>query len=230
MTIFRSIIAAGLMAAISSGAGAQDRPIALVEHVDVPGAAVQPFDYVYAGDKIDLRPGGELRLAYFDKCIVETFSGGVIKLKDDAVKITKGGSSIKQPRACQTAALLVTADAREAGVSVKRVTPFSGEDWKEISVAVMTPRFIWPRDKKTDGAASVSIYLLEAEPAQLVWQGDADGNYLMYPEDAPGLIPGLPYRVIVSFDPKRQTSAVFSIDPQLELPDGLLTTAVPLGL
>ncbi len=229
MIRFRLIIAAAIMAAVSSGAGAQDRPLALVEHVDAPDAGVQPFDYVYADDKIDLRPGGELRLAYFDKCIVETFNGGVIKLKDDEVKISKGGASTQEVRPCQTAAVSLSADAREAGVSVKRVTPFAGEDWQEISVAVMTPRFIWPRDNKAE-AAAVSVYLLEANPAQLVWQGDVDGNYLVYPEDAPALIPGLPYRVIVSFGAKNQTSAVFSIDPQLELPEGLLTTAVPLGL
>ena len=218
------------MAAISGGASAQDRPLALVEHVNAPEAAIQPFDYVYPDDKIDLRPGGELRLAYFDKCVVETFSGGVLKLKDDEIKITKGGTSQKLPRPCQTAALSVSADAREAGVSVKRVSPFSEEEWREISVAVTTPRFIWPRDEKAKTGAAVSIYLLEAEPAQLVWQGDVDGNYLTYPEDAPDLLPGLPYRVVVSYGAKRQTSAVFSIDPGLELPDSLLTTAVPLGL
>ncbi len=230
MTRFRLMIAAAAMAVISSGAGAQDRPLALVEHVDAPEAAVEPFDYVYANDKIDLRPDGELRLAYFDRCIVETFTGGVIKLKNDDVKISKGGASVQQARPCQTAALSVSANAREAGVSVKRVTPFSGAGWQEVSVAVMTPRFIWPRDKKTSAGASVSVYLLEADPEELVWQGAVDGNYLVYPEDAPALIPGLPYRVVVSFGPKRQTSAVFSIDPQLDLPDGLLTTAVPLGL
>ncbi len=230
MTRFRMMIAVATMAAISGGAGAEDRPLALVEHVDAPGVAVQPFDYVYANDKIDLRPSGELRLAFFDRCLVETFTGGVIRLKNDNVKISKGGASVQQARACQTAALSVSSDAKEAGVSVKRVSPFSSEDWQEISVAVMTPRFIWPRDKKDEAGASVSVYLLEADPAQLVWQGDVDGNYLMYPEDAPGLIPGLPYRVTVSFGPKHQISAVFSIDPQLELPDGLLTTAVPLGL
>jgi hypothetical protein len=230
MTRFRVMIAAAAMAVISSGAGAEDRPLALVEHVDAPEAEVQPFDYVYANDKIDLRPGGELRLAYFDRCIVETFTGGVIKLKNDDVKISKGGASVQEARPCQTAALSLSADAREAGVSVKRVSPFSGKDWQEVSIAVMTPRFIWPRYKEAETGASVSVYLLEADPVQLVWQGAADGNYLVYPDDAPGLIPGLPYRVIVSFGPKHQTSAVFSIDPQLELPDGLLTTAVPLGL
>jgi len=148
MTRFRLTIAAAAMAVISSGAGAQDRPLALVEHVDAPEAGVEAFDYVYANDKIDLRPDGELRLAYFDRCIVETFTGGVIKLKDDEAKISKGGASVQQARPCQTAALSVSADAREAGVSVKRVTPFSGAGWNEISVAVMTPRFIWPRDKK----------------------------------------------------------------------------------
>ena len=73
---------------------ADDRPLALVEHVDAaPDGGVQAFDYVYENDKIDLRPNGTLTIAYFDRCVVETITGGVVRMKDDGVKVTKKGVS-----------------------------------------------------------------------------------------------------------------------------------------
>ena len=93
-----------------------------------------------------------------------------------------------------------------------------------------TPRFIWPHQEDAESAATVNVYLLEADPAELVWQGDSAENSLVYPEDAPALETGLPYRVAVTVAGKEISSAVFSIDPGLEMPDSVLTTAVPLGL
>lgn len=218
-------------AMLTTAKAADDRPLALVEHVEAaPEAGVEAFDYVYEDDKIDLRPGGSLSLAYFDSCEVETFTGGVLKLKDDGVKISKDGVSTKSARPCQTASLMLSDEAREAGVAVKRVTPFPEDEWREISVATTRPTFIWPSEGNEDGATTLSVFLLEADPVQLVWEANAAGHFLTYPEDAPLLMPGLPYQVAISRDGKVQTSVVFSIDPGLELPDGALTTAVPLGL
>ncbi|GJL95068.1 MAG: hypothetical protein DHS20C05_14730 [Hyphococcus sp.] len=209
---------------------AEDRPLGLVEHINAaPGATLQPFDYVYENDKIDLRPSGQLLIAYFDRCEVESFNGGLVKIKSQGAKVSKGGTSAKGPRACQTASLALSQEAREAGAAVKRVTPFPEEEWREVSIAVGTPRFIWP---STSGgaAASVSVYLLEADPTELVWQGTTTDNHLSYPEDAPALKPGMPYKATVSYNGKVQSAMVFSYDPGLNLPDSLLTTAVPLGL
>ena len=175
-------------------------------------------------------PGGELRLAYFDKCETESFTGGLIKLKSNNAKITKGGVSTKAMRPCQTAALALSVGAREAGASVKRVTPFPESEWREISIVTATPRFIWPRNKNAESDATISIFYLDADPAELVWQGTSSAHHLTYPSDAPYLKVGMPYEVVISYDGKRPTSVVFSIDPNLELPDSPLTTAVPLGL
>ncbi len=230
MTQIRLCALAFGVSAFVNVAAADDRPLALVEHVDAPAAGIAAFDYVYVDDKIDLRPDGELHLAYFDRCEVEVFTGGVIKLKEDDIKISKGGVSSKQARACQTASLALSDDAKEAGAAVKRVSPFAAEGWREISIAVATPRFIWPKPEKTDVSSFVRIFLLEADPAVQVWQGAADENHLTYPAEAPALEVGLPYRVDVSHNGKTIHSAVFSIDPNLELPESILTTAVPLGL
>lgn len=218
-------------AMLTTAWAADDRPLALVEHVDAaPDGGVQAFDYVYENDKIDLRPNGTLTIAYFDRCVVETITGGVVRMKDDGIKVTKKGVSTQTERPCQTASLMLSEEAREAGVAVKRVTPFPEEEWREITVATERPTFIWPVDDDEDESLTLSVLLLEADPVEVVWEAPAEGTFLTYPDDAPSLTPGLPYQVTVSQDGDIQTSAVFSIDPALELPDGPLTTAVPLGL
>jgi len=210
---------------------AENRPIALVEHVNASlETGLAAFDYVYENDKIDLRPEGELSLAYFDRCEVETFTGGILRLKTDRTKISKGGVSTKKVRPCQTSALRLSKEAREAGVAVKRLTPFPKEEWREVSIAINNPTFIWPRSENESGSASISVILLEANPVELIWRGNAKNHYLIYPDTAPRLMPGLPYEVTISYDGGDDMSAVFSIDPGLELPEGILTSAVPLGL
>ncbi len=212
-------------------AAAEERPVALVEHIaGAPDAAVQAFDYVYKNDKIDLRPGGELRLAYFDNCETESFNGGLIKLKSDSAKITKGGVSTKTMRPCQTSALAISSAAREAGVSVKRVTPFPESEWREVSIVTATPRFIWPKNENAETQADVRIYYLDSDPAELVWQASSGGHQLVYPDDAPVLKIGMPYEVVISYGGEPVNSVVFSIDPNLELPDTPLANSVPLGL
>ena len=125
---------------------------------------------------------------------------------------------------------MLSEEAREAGVAVKRVTPFPEEEWREVTVATERPTFIWPVDDDESESLTLSVLLLEAEPVEVVWEAPAQGTFLTYPDDAPALMPGLPYQVTISQDGDVQTSAVFSIDPALELPEGPLTTAVPLGL
>ncbi len=231
MTYFRPAGFAFFGTLFIAAAAAEERPVALVEHIHgAPDAAVQAFDYVYKNDKIDLRPGGELRLAYFDNCETESFSGGLIKLKRDSAKISKGGVSTKAMRPCQTAALALSSDAREAGVSVKRVTPFPENEWREVSIATATPRFIWPANEDAESNAVVSVYYLDSNPAELVWQSQADARQLVYPEDAPLLKIGMPYEVVISYDGEPVNSVVFSVDPNLDLPQSPLNNAVPLGL
>jgi hypothetical protein len=216
---------------LTDAAAGEDRPLALVEQVTAAAqTGLAAFDYVYENDKIDLRPDGKLSLAYFDRCEIETFTGGVLKLKADRTKISKGGVSTKQVRPCQTSALRLSQGAREAGVAVKRVSPFPKDEWREVSIAIANPTFIWPARKNQTGTATVNVLLLEADPVKNIWQGSTDNNYVKYPDTAPPLMPGLPYKVIITYQEGEETSTVFSFDPGLELPDGILTTAVPLGL
>lgn len=207
---------------------ANDRPVALVEEIDnAPNADVERFQYVYDGDKIDLREAGVVTLAYFETCEVVTVTGGVAKVKADGVDVSKGGDAQVSVRPCQTSSLALNDEAREAGAAVKRVSPFMGDDWREISVATAHPIFLWPNGGDADYA--IAVFYLDEDPVREVWQaGFANG--LVYPEDAPSLEAGMPYEVVITRNGKKQASAVFSIDPALELPDAPLNSAIPLGL
>lgn len=231
---WKAIALCGVMAAAIGGAkAADDRPVAMVEFIaDAPEANVFDFDYLYDGDRIDLRPEGQMTVAYFDNCIVETFEGGVVRMRDDGARTSRGGTSTTTTRACQTAALAIDAEATEAGVAVKRVDDslLPQEAINELTIAAERPSFIWPRERTRGEAVTVSVYYLDAEPKSLLWQTQLTGVRADYPEDSPALERGMPYEVVVSFSRGDDMTAVFSIDPDLELPVSPLTSVIPLGL
>jgi hypothetical protein len=215
--------------ACAAPALARDPPLALVESVaDAPAAGVEAFDYLYPGDQVDLRPGGALRIAYFRACVVDSFQGGVVRASKDGARV-RGGKSNRAARPCQTAALVAAGDGREAGVAVKRVTPFQGQGWRELAVATAQPTFIWPKPAAA-GETKVAVYFLDAAPKTLVWSGATEARRIAYPADAPPLAPGMPYEVSVETPGGGRFSMVFSVDAGIDPVDGVLNTAVPLGL
>ncbi len=227
--------AAAATLAMGKASAAEARPLAMIELImDAPAASVFDFDYLYAGDTVDLRPNGQMTVAYFDNCIVERFRGGVIRIRKDGAEVSNGAQSAPEMRACQTAALAIDTEATEAGVSVKRVDKLKSllppEALKEVTVAAARPRFTWPRSRTHGKPVHVTVNLLEASPKTLVWQSDVEGAQVAYPADAPALIRGLPYEIVVSFDRGADLVAVFSIDPDLALPVSPLTSVIPLGL
>ncbi|WDI30165.1 hypothetical protein PUV54_09355 [Hyphococcus flavus] len=228
-----SLIVSGLWFASGTASAANDRPVAMVELIsDAPEATVFDFDYLYKGDKVDLRPEGQMTIAYFDNCIVETFQGGVVRMRDDDAKTSRGGTSTTTMRACQTAALAIDSEATEAGVAVKRVDDslLPEEAINELTIAAERPSFVWPRERTRGEPVTVSVYYLDAEPKTLLWQTEVNGVQVAYPEGGPALERGMPYEVVVSFSRGDDMKTVFSIDPDLELPASPLTSVIPLGL
>jgi len=233
--IVASIMSGAMLLTTPNATAGKDRPVALVEYIaDAPAANVGSYDYLFDGDKVDLRPNGQMVIAFFDNCIVETFLRGVVKIRDEAAKATKGGSSSQTVRPCQTAALALSARATEAGAAVKRQDKagslLAPEAIKEVTVAVERPTFVWPRERARENPVSVKIHYLEAEPKTVIWETETIGAQLPYPEDAPALERGMPYEVVVSFKRGDDLTAVFSIDPGLELPVSPLSRVIPLGL
>lgn len=234
--IWRMIAATAATTMLAAAAkAADDRPVALVEMVaDAPAATVFDFDYLYKGDKIDLRPDGQMIISYFDNCIVETFQSGVVRIRDNDAKVSDGGQSTQTMRPCQTAALALNSEATEAGVAVKRVEKLASllpeEAINEITIAMDRPRFVWPRSRTRGEPVHVSLLYLDAESKTQIWETDITGAQVAYPDDAPALVRGMPYEVVVSFDRGADLTAVFSIDPDLELPVSPLANVIPLGL
>lgn len=227
--------AAATLLAMGTAAAADDRPVALVELVaDAPAAAVFDFDYLYDGDKIDLRPDGQMIIAYFDNCIVETFNRGVVRIRENGARVSDGGQSTQTMRPCQTAALALNTEATEAGVAVKRVDKLGNllpeEAIKEITIAMDRPRFVWPRERTRGEPVKVTLNYLDAETKTLVWEAETAGAQIAYPADAPALERGMPYEVVVSFSRGSNLKTVFSIDPGLELPASPVANVIPLGL
>ena len=224
-----SLFGLGATLVMLATALAADDPVALIEELEnAPDAEAQAFDYAYKGDKIDLRPDGRMVLAYFGSCEVETVTGGKVKMNKDSAKLSNGATSTKSMRSCRTAQLELDDDARELGAAVKRASPYESDVWDEVSLKTSTPWFKWPYEKKAKGEVTVSVYDADAPEEILLWQGVATDNYVAYPPDAPVLVEGRPYRVVAAYPKKYTYSAVFSVDPALELLDTPLNRLVPL--
>ncbi len=225
-------LSAGIVLSVSAGAppvfaqSDKDRPVALVESVALaPKAGVEFLDYVFPGQEIELGPTGEIVLSYFSSCRHETARGGRLTVQKDAGKIEDGKiTSVKAP--CQGSKVIVAKETGEAGASVTRATsPFQGQDWSEWTIKSAHPVFKW----RVAGEVNVKVIDLDNDPPKTLWAGSGTGKHLAYPTGAPPLKIGFPYEVQVSINGGKMLKAVFSIDPDLEGPDTVLSRIVLLG-
>lgn len=223
--VFPALIFA-LVASIGPTRADQKAPAALVEAVEgAPNAGVGFLDYVYPGKVIELGSGGTLTLAYFDTCLTETIKGGRVTVARGASEVEGGQVSTKKVP-CQGGRMVVTAETSEAGATVSRVTPFAGQDWAEYTVKTPNPVFKWPA---ASGAAMLRVLNMDADPPKLVWESRVQGSHLAYPADAPALQVGYPYQVRVTRADAPLIAAMFSIDPEFDVPDTVMARVVPLG-
>lgn len=204
--------------------------VALVEEVTgAPDAGVQFMDYVFAGQVVNLGPKGALKLSYLSGCREEEVSGGTVTIDPKGSQVSGGQMKATEPQGCNPPKPVVAASATEAGATVNRVTPFSGQNWYERTVKSARPVFRW----NYAGAAQVYVVFLDKKPEETVWMGQAEGEYLDYPADAPALQPGRPYRVDIVSNGAVVHTATFSIDPGLDVPDTranrLVDVSVPRG-
>lgn len=200
---------------------------ALVESIEgAPDAGIGFLDYVYPDQVIDLGPSGVIVLSYFDSCLLETVRGGQVTVEVGASKVTDGTVSIeKMP--CQGTKMFVTVDTSEAGVTVHRISEEGQDDWFEWTVKSTRPTFKW-RPASQAGASEIRVHDMDAEAPNLIWQGQAETSYMEYPATAPDLRIGYPYLVSVELADGSEFSVLFSIDPDLEVPDTAVSRLVPL--
>lgn len=201
--------------------------VALVESIErAPGSGVAFMDTVQPDQVIELGTTGVLVLSYFESCVRETIYGGrvVVGRARSAVAGGRVDSTIVD---CQGATPVITADLGEAGAAVKRVTPFDPEDWQEWTVQTRQPIFKW-WPEAASGPATVTVVYLDSPRLKIVWQSQTADAFFAYPASAPPLEIGMPYLVQVQKPDGALLSAVFSIDPWLDVADTAANRIVPL--
>lgn len=199
-----------------------DEPTALVEAVSgVPG--VELMDYVYPGQVIELGRGGSITLAHFASCITETIRGGKVAVGDGQSQAIGGELSSKETP-CQGAKPIIVAEASEAGAAAKRL----GQDApaaREFVLKSGQPVFKW---RAASGQAADVVVYLDGQ-SQPIWRQKTTARHLFYPAGAPALEAGEVYRVEAALADGRVLTALFSIDPGLEVADNPANRLVALG-
>jgi hypothetical protein len=199
-------------------------PVALVEAVSDARAGVDLMDYVYVGQVIALGANGTLSLAYFESCTTETIKGGTVTVGTTASTV-RGGQVNAAKVACQGAKPIITADAREAGASVKRLGPDGKPAPHEWTIKSERPMFKWSSAR----GQKVTVALYEDDKARKqIWRRDVTAGFLEYPADAPKLAEGVPYLVEAQGADGRLLRASFSIDDGLEVADNPANRLVQL--
>jgi hypothetical protein len=207
--------------------GAFGNDVALVESIEnAPDAGVAFMDSLQPERTIDLGAGGVLVLSYFESCRRETIRGGRVTVGRESSGVA-GGAVRSETFDCRGATPIITAEVGEAGAAVKRVTPFDPEDWREWTVKARRPIFKWQPESAGE-LATVSVVYLDSPRLKLVWQGATTEAHVIYPDIAPSLEIGMPYLVQIDRTGVAPVSAVFSVDPWLDLADNAANRLVPI--
>lgn len=199
---------------------------AMVEGIQgAPKAGVAFLDSLTAGQSIELGKAGVLKLTYLSTCRDETIRGGVATIGQGASTVVGGRIEAHQLQ-CNVTQPVVTSEIAVAGAAVKRVTPFDGADWREITVKTRTPTFRWPA--AAGATSSVTVFDLEQKPPAQIWAADSAAAWIAYPRHAPALVEGRPYQVDVK-QGANHLKSVFSIDTHLDVPNTLFYRVVSVG-
>jgi hypothetical protein len=182
------------------------------------------MDYVYPGQVIDLGAKGSITLAHFESCVTETIRGGVVTVGAGSSDVSGGRLSAKETP-CQGAKPIITAEASEAGAAAKRLGKGGAPAQREFTIRTGQPVFKW--EAPSGQPTSLAVYLDGRQP-KLVWNQSTKARHLAYPASAPRLEEGEAYRVEATLADGRKLSALFSIDPGLEVADNPANRLVAL--
>lgn len=185
---------------------------AMLEAIAGGSGDLDAFDYLEAGQTITLGPRGQATISYFETCRVEQIRGGVVTVGTAESRVA-GGQVNARTMACKGNRPVILASAREAGAGVNRAFPPTR--WMETTIRSARPIFKWQSAGGRQAVSRLTITDLEQTPGRVIWSGEARGSYLAYPASAPGFRTGMPYEVKLDGG----ASAVFSIDPQLDIAD-----------
>ena len=218
-----------ILAIVALGASADENksPTALVEMVmGAEDTDLEAMDYVSPGQVIDLGDSGYMILSYLLTCRIETITGGKVTVGHGESEVEEGEVQV-ETAPCQGNCIEISQATQGTAGTVYRVAAFDGTDWNERTIQSAIPIFLWNVDGEA-GLAAITVLDLDRDPPAEIWKGVTDGKQLEYPSSAPTLEVGIPYQVQVSIEGQPQLIAVFSIDPELEGPDTMLSRLVPV--
>jgi hypothetical protein len=188
---------------------------------------VQPMDYVFAGQTFSLGPKGTVTLSYLSGCLTEVIQGGTVTVSPTGSRVTGGRLQTRATPGCKTAKPIILANASEAGATVNRITPFTGVNWDERTLKSGPPVFKW--DKALAPTGLVRVKDMDKDGQPVLWQAATTQGWAAYPATAAPLAPGEPFKAELVVDDKVVASALFSIDPTLDVANSVANRVVPLS-
>ncbi|MBI1180704.1 MAG: hypothetical protein GC201_09110 [Alphaproteobacteria bacterium] len=191
---------------------ASNRPVAWISALrGVVDPSAVLYGYVREDQRIDLGQQGEITLTYLSPCREESVVGGSVVVTRAGTRTGGGSSANSRALSCRPAADLVL-EGNPAD-RLRREGPFRPEAWYEVAINSADPVFRWPAE--IGAPAQVEVTELDTPEPRALWDSKAYSGSVLYPEDAPALQQGKPYRVRAVLDGDRSYEAVFSFDPDL---------------
>lgn len=188
--------------------------------------AVRPMDYVFAKQTIGLGAAGKITMSYLSGCLTETIQGGTVTVALGGSKVAGGKVLPKTTPGCKAAKPVVLASASEAGATVNRITPFSDGNWNERALKTGQPVFKWDQAL---GAVTIRVKDMDKEGEPVVWEATPTADWIAYPvKGGARLAPGEPFKAEAVSGGKVVASALFSVDPAIDVPDTMANRLVPL--
>ncbi|HEY0435993.1 MAG TPA: hypothetical protein VGC92_05100 [Phenylobacterium sp.] len=199
--------------------------VAVVEAASA-GAPVRQMDYLFARQTVALGPKGTMTVSYLSGCLTEQIAGGTVTIDAGGSRVSGGKLAPRTTPGCKAARPVILASASEAGATVNRITPFTAANWDERTLKGGPPVFKWA----AAGPVTLRVKDMDKPGEPVVWQGQANADWIAYPASgAPALAPGEPFKAEVMAGDRVLASALFSIDPALDVADSLANRVVPLS-
>jgi hypothetical protein len=187
--------------------------------------AVRQMDYVFAGKTIGLGPKGAITLSYLSGCLSETIQGGTVTVEPTGSRVVGGKLQTKAAPNCHPPKPIILASASEAGATVNRITPFTGANWDERELKSGPPVFKWD---KSFGAVTIRVKDMDKDGQPVIWEAQASQDWMAYPAKEAPLARGEPFKVEAVAGGAVVASALFSINPALDVADDMANRVVPL--
>ena len=191
---------------------------------DVNDPQARLYEFVREDTVFDLGKRGELTLTFIDPCHEEVAIGGKVTVTRTTVKLEEGRLE-NRAASCRPLHELLPNLVPAPPPPVPPSTLFDPARWREIVINGASPIFRWQAPETGDLTKVRVLDLDQPEPAPL-WEAETPFSSAVYPVDAPELVEGHPYRVVVELPDGQTLSETFSVDLRLSYTNTPLNTLV----